>query len=295
MVKVSRDARTKRHTVRELSVDVALEGDFDAIHTRGDNTLCLPTDTMKNTVYALGKDHPLDSIESFALHLAGHFARRNSHVSSARVQIAETPWHRVLVAGRSRAARAVEHPHCFVKGSEERQTCNVLVARDPSLSKARATSAALHAGIVAGIENLVLLKSTDSAFSGYLKDEFTTLPETRDRIFATSISARWRFAPFPVARASRRAADFVACRESIRRALIETFAAHKSESVQQTLYAMGAAALKACRAIQTIRLSWPNKHCLLINLAPFGMENRNEIFVPTDEPHGLIEATIERR
>lgn len=267
MVKVLRDG--KRHEIREVDVAIALEGDFKAMHTDGDNSLCLPTDTMKNTVYALGKDHPLDTIEAFALHLGRHFVDRNSHVSRARVKISQTPWHRVSVRGK-------EHTHCFTKGSEERQTCDVTVERS-------------GVSVVAGIEGLVILKSTDSAFVGYIRDEFTTLPETDDRIFATSMTVKWMYGGERPEKAA-----FGPCREKIRRTLIDTFAEHKSESVQHTLHAMGEAALKACPAIDRIRLSMPNKHCLLVNLSPFGMDNPNEIFVPTDEPHGLIEATLAR-
>jgi urate oxidase len=266
MVKVSRQGKV--HTVREVDVAIALEGDFGAIHTRGDNANCLPTDTMKNTVYALGKDHPLDTIEEFALHLARHFLDEHRPVSSARVRISQVPWKRVKT-------RAWEHPHCFLKGSEERRTCDVVLGRGKTNARA-----------IGGIEGLVILKSTDSAFTGYPKTRFTTLPEARDRIFCTSVTATWTYG-------STRA-KFGACRDAIRRALIDTFAAHKSESVQQTLFEMGAAALRACQSIDSIRLSMPNKHCLLVNLKPFGLENANEVFVPTDEPHGLIEATVTR-
>ncbi|MGH7243459.1 MAG: factor-independent urate hydroxylase [Phycisphaerales bacterium] len=266
MIKVLRDGA--RHTVKEINVDIALEGDFEAMHCSGDNANCLPTDTMKNTVYALGKSHALDTIESFALHLARHFVEKTAPVSSARVRISQVPWERVSVEGK-------EHSHTFTKGSDERPTCEVKV------EKAGAVSAA------GGIQSLIILKSTDSAFSGYMKDPFTTLPETRDRIFATSVTADWSYGSGK--------AEFGAAREAIRKALVNTFAAHKSESVQQTLYAMGEAALAQCAAIDSIRLSLPNIHCLLVNLKPFGMENANEIFVPTDEPHGLIEATISRK
>lgn len=265
MVKVSRAGA--RHTVREISVDIALEGDFEAIHCAGDNANCLPTDTMKNTVYALGKNHPLDTIEGFAFHLARHFVEKTAPVTAARVRISQVPWDRLNVDGK-------EHPYAFSKGSDERQTCEVRVEKNGSVSA------------IGGLNSLLLLKSTDSAFSGYFKDPFTTLPETRDRIFATSVTATWTY--------GREKADFEGCRGAIRDALVTTFAGHKSESVQQTLYAMGEAALKRCGAIESIRLSLPNIHCLLVNLKPFGMENPNEIFVPTDEPHGLIEATIAR-
>lgn len=270
LVKVSRDRATKRHTVHELSVDVALRGDFETVHTLGDNSKCLPTDTMKNTVYAFAKDHPIDAIESFALHLAKHFVVGRG-MESARVSVSRVPWERVILRGK-------EHPHCFTKGSEERQRCEVVYGS----RNVGGTS------VLGGIEGLVILKSTDSGFAGFMKDEYTTLPEVDDRIMATSVSAMWTFA------AAGERTKFGMCREKIRAALVATFASHKSKSVQQTLYAMGEAALKACREIGSIRLSLPNKHCLLVNLKPFGMENANEVFVPTDEPHGLIEATIRR-
>lgn len=275
LVKVERDPRTRRHDVHELNVDVALEGDFDAIHTRGDNANCLPTDTMKNTVYALAKGQAVVPIEAFALALTRHFLGQASCIASARVRIARVPWDRVTLS--ERGGRLREHPHCFLKGSDERATCDVTRSRR-------------GVEIASGVQGLVILKSTDSAFSGYMKDQYTTLPETRDRIFATSLTATWRYAS---ARPER--VDFDAARDAIRAALVRTFVQHKSESVQHTLFAMGEAALKACRAIDSIRLSMPNKHCLLVNLAPFGLTNENEVFVPTDEPHGLIEATVERR
>ena len=264
MVKVSRDGA--RHTVRELSVDVALEGDFEAIHCRGDNSKCLPTDTMKNTVYALGKDHPIKTIESFAVDLGEHFVSQNPQVTAARVHVEEAAWDRVRFDGK-------DHPHCFMKGSGERSVCEGTVTQR-------------GASVASGLEDLVILKSADSGFAGYIKDKYTTLPETDDRICATSVSARWEYTD---------EADWDAARAAVRGALIETFAGHKSRSVQETLFAMGEGALNACAAVARIRLSLPNKHCLLVNLKPFGLDNRNEIFVPTDEPHGLIEATIVRQ
>ena len=139
--------------------------------------------------------------------------------------------------------------------------------------------------IVSGLANLVVLKTTDSAFSGFPRDEYTTLPDTADRIMATSITAAWTY--------GSETSDFSA-RAQVRRALVETFAAHVSRSVQHTLYAMGEAALAACADVTAITLTLPNRHHLLVDLTPFGLDNPNEIFVATDQPFGLIEATIRR-
>ncbi len=265
VLKVLRD--DDRHEIRELSVDIALSGDFEAVHTRGDNTKCLPTDTMKNTVYALAKDDPLTSIEEFAARLAAHFVESHRPATLARVTVEEAAWKRATVDGS-------RHPHAFIRGSEERALCEVTLENGST-------------SVRSGLCGLVILKSADSAFSGFARDRYTTLNATEDRIFCTSVTTWWRSSPTSKP-------DYAATREPARRALIETFADHKSKSVQQTLYAMGQAVLARCPAVERIELSMPNKHCLLVDLAPFGLENRNEVFVPTDEPHGLIEATVER-
>ena len=252
------------HELVDLTIDVQLEGAFDAVYVDGDNAPCLATDTMKNTVYALARQDPIDHVEAFALRLAGHFLAK-PEVSRARISAVEQPWGRLSSGGQP-------HPHAFVQAGAEHWT--TVVTRD-----------AAEAEIVSGLANLVVLKTTDSAFAGFPRDEFTTLPNTEDRIMATSITASWTYAPGP--------ADFGA-RAQVRRVLVETFAAHHSRSVQHTLYAMGEAALAACAGVTSITLTLPNRHHLLVDLAPFGLDNPNEIFVATDQPFGLIEATIRR-
>ena len=252
------------HELVDLTIDVQLEGAFDAVYVDGDNASCLATDTMKNTVYALARQEPVDHAEAFALTLADHFAGKPA-VTGVRISMIEQPWGRLSSGGQP-------HPHAFVQAGAEHWT--VQVTRDARGSE-----------VVSGLANLVVLKTTDSAFSGFPRDEFTTLPDTEDRIMATSITAAWTYADGPV--------DFSA-RAQVRRALVETFAAHRSRSVQHTLYAMGEAALAACAQVTAITLTLPNRHHLLVDLKPFGLDNPNEIFVATDQPYGLIEATIRR-
>lgn len=265
MVKVSRKGET--HSLTDLTVHIALEGDFESAYTRGDNSKVLPTDTMKNTVYALGKSDPIETIESFALRLGRHFVGVGPQIARARVTIVRTMWDRIRTHGK-------HHPHSFTRSSDESPMCEAVVEKNGD------------AAMESGIDDMVVLKTTNSGFSGFFRDRFTTLKETDDRIFGTSVRARWRY--------DSARADFAAGRESVRSALLETFANHRSASVQQTLCAMGEAALEGCREMRSISLRMPNRHCLLVDLAPFGMTNENEIFLPIDEPSGMIEATMER-
>jgi urate oxidase len=254
------------HHLKDISVDIQFEGDFEDVHTHGDNRKVLPTDTMKNTVYALASERPVGEIEEFGLRLAEYFLEQNAQVRNVRVSMSERLWARIAVQGQP-------HPWAFVAGRPERRTAMVSATRGSHSTQA-------------GIEDLLVLKSHESAFEGYIKDQYTTLPETRDRIFATVVKATWSYRRQDVA--------FARSWEGIRNLLLEAFAQHPSESVQHTLYAMAGAVLDAFGEIDAIRLSMPNKHHLPVDLEPFGIENRNEVFVATDEPYGLIEAVVRR-
>jgi urate oxidase len=261
VLKVLRDGAT--HRIKDISVATLLEGDFASSYTSGDNSKVVPTDTIKNTINVLAKQHLADEIERFAIVLGNHFLRY-PQVHEARIDISERNWERMEINGRP-------HPHSFQGGGESRMFTRVIRTRELQI-------------LQSGIRDLLILKSTGSGFENYPKDEFTTLRETADRILATSFSATWTFEKLPKI-----------CREanaSILSAMLKAFAENYSPSAQNTLFQMGAAALAACTEISKIDLAMPNKHCLLIDLLPFGLENKSEVFVPTDEPHGEIEATV---
>jgi urate oxidase len=264
MVRVTRDGVT--HEIKDVTVTIALAGDFEASHVDGDNSNIVPTDTQKNTVFAFAKEAPVGEIEEFALRLARHFVDEFAPVRRARVSIEEYAWARISVGGRP-------HPHAFARAGEEKRLASVTCTKD-------------GAWVVSGLSGLVLLKSTGSEFRGYPKDRYTTLEETRDRVLATAVVARWRY--------DRLDNDWGAAFAQARSALIEAFAAQHSLALQQTLYAMGSAALKARPEIAEIRLSLANKHHFVVDLSPFGLKNDNEVFYAADRPYGLIEGTVTR-
>lgn len=269
VAKVTRHAN--HHDLKEVTVNVQLAGEFERVYREGDNRTVLPTDTMKNTVYALAKQHALHTIEEFGLVLARHFLDNNPQLSEVRIELLETLWQRLATSAT--AATAKPHPHAFVSAGNEKWTSFVTQNRG-------------GLALQSGLRNLLILKTTDSGFAGFLRDPLTTLKETGDRILATDLEATWRYEGGEI--------DFSRCRQRVRQALIESFAEHRSLSVQHTLYAMGQAALEQCREVSEIHLVMPNKHYLLFDIERFGMENHNEIFVPTDEPFGRIEGTLKR-
>ena len=255
-----------RHDLRDLTVAIRFEGDYDASYADGDNSAVLPTDTMKNTVYALAAQRAVGESEAFGLRLAQHFLDRNARLNRVRIDLTEHAWGRIPRGER-------QHGQAFMQAGSGSRTAVVEAGRD-------------GASVSAGLADLVVMKTAHSAFTGFPRDQFTTLPETRDRLLATALTATWRYSSTDL--------DFGPTWRAVRSTLLEVFAEHHSESVQHTLFAMGQGVLDAIGDVDVIHLVMPNRHHLPVDLSPFGLENRNEVFVATEEPHGLIEATLAR-
>ena len=252
--------------LRDLTVAVRFEGDYDASYTDADNRGVLPTDTMKNTVYALAAQQPVQEPESFGQRLAQHFLERNHRLTRVTIDLVEHLWGRLPRGDR-------EHGHAFIRRGPDTRTAVVTAGRDGT-------------SITAGADDVLILKSAHSAFAGFPRDEYTTLPETHERLLATSLTATWDYRDVEV--------DFGPAWHAVRRTLLDTFAEHHSESVQHTVHAMGQAVLDAIDTVASIRLVMSNRHHLPFDLSLIGLENRNELFVATEEPHGLIAATLVR-
>src|SRR5262245_41080968 len=266
IVTVSRD--DDQHRLKDLNVSISLAGDFAATHWTGDNADVLLTDTQKNTVYAFAKEYGIGEIEAFGLRLAKHFVGSHEPTRLCQVRIEEYGWARIPVTSGPA-------PHSFQRTGPEIRTAEVSVAAD---------GAEL---VVSGISGLVVLNSTGSEFHGFRQDRYPTLPETFDRVLATEVSARGRHLP-------DQQVDWQMSFVETRGHLLQAFAETYSLSLQQTLYSMGMRAIKQRDEIAEIRLALPNRHHFVVDLAPFGLTNDNEVFYASDRPNGLIEGTVRR-
>jgi urate oxidase len=263
LVRVARDPGG--HRLRDLTVAIALEGDFEAAHTDGDNTAVIATDTMKNTAYAFAKDHLDGPIEAYGRALAAHFLEA-PQVDAAIVNVRQHHWNAIEVAGSPA-------PGAFVRGGEGTRLATVTATRGTT-------------SVEAGIEDLVVMKTTRSAFSGFPRDRYTTLPDTDDRLMATRMTAIWRYGSPDI--------DADATFAAVRTTLLEVFADHDSPSVQASVWIIARAILERHEELDEVRMVLPNLHHWLVDLSPFGLENDGEIYTPTTEPHGVIEATVRR-
>jgi urate oxidase len=268
LVRIYRDGPA--HEIRDLNVSTSLRGDFADAYLHGDQAQVLPTDTQKNTAYAFAMERGVGEIEDYALALARHFAEDVQPVHGARVDVDEYRWERISVGG-------TPHPHAFVRSSQEVCTATAIV-------EGRADQQ--RTWVLSGLRDLVLLKSTGSEFAGFLRDRYTTLAETHDRVLATSLTARWRY--------GQPDADWRSVNASVRQTLVEQFATVHSLALQQSLWEMGSAALAAHPVIAEIRLSAPNKHHFLVDLTPFGLDNPGATFHADDRPYGLIQCAVQR-
>ena len=260
VVRIHRD--TARHEITDLNVSTHLRGSFDAAHTTGDQAAVLPTDSQRNTVFAFAKEHRVRPIEDYALHLARHFVDTTPAVSGALVEVEEYRWNRID-----------GHDHAFTRDGSWVRTTAVDVEGDTAV-------------VTSGVTDLALLKSTGSEFHGFHTDRYTTLAETRDRVLATALTATWRYGSTEV--------EWDAVHADVLTLVAGSFARIHSLALQQSLFGMGKTVLEAHPEIEEISFVAPNKHHVLVDLSPFELENTGEVFIATDRPYGLIEATVVR-
>jgi urate oxidase len=250
--------------VRDWNVSTSLSGDLADSHLTGDNAKVLPTDSQKNRVYALARELGAVEPETFARELASFFTSSQEAITRARVRVDEYAWAPVGGTGYS-----------FARSGELVRTTTVIH------DVARGTT------VVSGIKDLVLMNTTASEFRGFPRDPYTTLPETTDRILATRVDASWRFRPEAIA-----ATDWGAVFVTARQTVLDTFARTYTYSLQQMLYAIGAAVITAVPAVCEVRLALPNKHHFVVDLSPFGLDNDREVYHAADRPYGLIEGAV---
>lgn len=270
LVKVTRNG--SRHELREWTVGVSLQGEFDRHFREGDNTGMMATDTMKNTVYSVAQESSAQTMEEYALDLARLLSERNRQVREVRVTVEEKLWTRIEAHGEP-------HGSAFMQRGPEVATTELRYTPGGEGSGAVAV-------VISGVKGLVILKTSHSGFVGFKRDAWTTLPEVTDRLLGTEATIAWVY--------SAPCENYAGARSRLMQTLLASFASHDSLSVQQTLFQMAEDALAVEPGISEITLAMPNRHNNLVDLSRFGQENANEIFVPTDEPHGQIQARVVR-
>jgi urate oxidase len=257
----------EKHEVAEMEADVLLSGGQESSYLAADNSVVVPTDTVKNTVQVLAHDALGTCRTSFAKVIGLHFLERYPHLTSVAIELRERRWGRMTVDGRA-------HEHSFVAESNGTWFARCDFQRDETPT------------LRAGIRDHLIMKTTGSGFAGYHVCPLTTLPPTEDRILATKLSAEWTF--------NDDAVDFTAADEGFIAAAYRVFAQHHSPSVQRTLYEIGEAALAGIAAIRQVDLKMPNVHFLGLDLTKLARPDQRQVFLPTDEPHGEIEAIVAR-
>jgi len=274
-LRVVRD--TPRHEVYELRGHMLLEGSFDEAFTTGSNKLIVPTDTQKNTLYAFAKKFDIEPLEKWMISAGKDMMQRHSHISAVNIDMEELPWERVKIQGQ-------DLNHAFQKALSGNRICRMRLGRDGSLD------------MVSGFKDMQIMKTTQSGFTGYIKDEYTTLKETTDRVMSTKVKCEWTY------NNASKSIEYSYILQQVKKICIELFAGDPttgiySASVQETIFQIGKDVLERFPKIEKISLSLPNIHYFLVDFNQFkaNLQNKNEVFMTWDGPHGLIEATIERK
>ncbi|KAJ6492710.1 hypothetical protein C8R47DRAFT_420269 [Mycena vitilis] len=294
----------KWHHVVEYNVTALLEGDIETSYTQADNSVIVATDSIKNITYYIAKISPHVLVpERFALHLGTHLVSKYPHIHKAFVTVEQLRWSLILVAGEQGIA---EHQHSFIRDGDEKRIVNVEV--DASKGKDKLT-----ASVTAGLSDLLVLKTTESAFTGFVRDKYTTLQEVDDRILSTSIDLTYTFSPIDIPTPTDAELEEFTIPAEIpagsvwdtdvpakaRTVTLDTFASDNSASVQATLFRMAQLIIAQNAHVQTVSYALPNKHYIPVDMAYLGVENivpaQAEVFMPIATPSGLISATVSRK
>ncbi|KAI4242979.1 MAG: hypothetical protein LQ352_007122 [Teloschistes flavicans] len=278
--KVHRDEKTGAQDVVEMTVGVLLLGEIDTSYTEADNSVVVATDSMKNTVYVLAKLHPVTPPELFGAIVSSHFVEKYKHIHSAQVKIVVHRWTRMTVDGKP-------HPHSFFRDGAETRNVEAVATEGTGID------------IRSAVAGLLVLKSTGSAFHGFIRDEFTTLPEVSDRILSTEVDAGWAWETFgSVKDVEAAATKFNEAFDGAREITMSTFAKDESASVQNTMYKMCEQILAAVPMVKAVDYSLPNKHYFEIDMSWHkGLKNTGkdvEVYAPQSNPNGLIQCTVSR-
>lgn len=284
VARVWRNPITGKDLIVEWNVAVSLVTDCLPAFTSGDNSSIIATDSMKNTVYVKAKEcTEVVPVEEFAIILAKHFTSLYPQVESATISIVEKPWERLVLGSQP-------HSHGFKAGSEK-HTAEVTLMKNGAMT------------LASGIEGLAVLKTTKSGFEGFVRDKYTILPDTTERILATEVATKWRYAFERLSDIPPKPFCFTQRYQEVKEVLLETFFGPPqvgiySPSVQNTLYLMARAVLNKFLDITLLHLRMPNLHFLPVNLStksnPNMVKFADDVYLPMDEPHGTIEATVTR-
>jgi urate oxidase len=282
-----------RHEVRQFLVETHLIGPVDNAFLESDNSMIVATDTQKNTIFILAKQltEKTKSAEAFAKLIATHFINTYPNaVHECKVNVEEETWGRVFIDGKP-------HNHSFQKVGPNIGTAHCHAKR--SLSGGR--GAVVVARLIGGVKNLTILKTTKSSFENFIRDRYTALPETNERLLGTSVDSTWEYLPGAVHNCD----DFEAVASRVRGEMLRAFAGPvktgvPSASLQETAFQMGKAVVNNVNEIMSITLRLPNIHNIPVDMKPFRLENKDhtgnpDVFWVTKEPFGIIQATVSRK
>src|SRR5215510_15396980 len=197
------------------SVMMLLYGDaFWPTYVTGDNTNLVATDSMKNFIQRETLNFTGCDLESFCRFLAEKFLNTYPQTEGIQVSATEIPYDQI--PGGKMA---------FAPSGPERATARIELRRNGTqLETVEASS---------GIQGFKLLRLGGSAFFGFVRDQYTTLPDIKNRPLHMWLDLEWWYSEVGPSSSN----GTVAAR--VRQIVHEVFQSFESGSIQQVIYQMG--------------------------------------------------------
>nr|8OFK_AAA Chain AAA, Uricase [Gallus gallus]8OFK_BBB Chain BBB, Uricase [Gallus gallus]8OFK_CCC Chain CCC, Uricase [Gallus gallus]8OFK_DDD Chain DDD, Uricase [Gallus gallus]8OH8_AAA Chain AAA, Uricase [Gallus gallus]8OH8_BBB Chain BBB, Uricase [Gallus gallus]8OH8_CCC Chain CCC, Uricase [Gallus gallus]8OH8_DDD Chain DDD, Uricase [Gallus gallus] len=264
----------KKHFVKEVEVCTHLRLTSAHEYLDGNNSFVIPTDTIKNIVLVLAKKNGISSIEQFAIDICKHFMTTFCQVAYVKTYIQEVPWQRQYQNG-------VPHIHSFILVPDGIRFCEAEQCRNGPLV------------VCAGIKDLKLMKTTQSGFEGFYRNEHTTLPERNDRILCGEFFCKWSYGEC-------RDFDFDCIWSKVRECILEAFSGppdcgEYSPSYQRTVNCIQMCVLSRVPQVQVIEVILNNNFYNVVDMKALGCTNDKEVLVPVETPYGSCACTLGRK
>jgi urate oxidase len=271
----------RSNTLLAMEADVEVFGrNFLPAYTQGDNSMVVATDSMKNFVLREAFAYEGATLEGYVEQLGSHLLTTYAIMESLRLTVRELPFQTISVPQGSGFANSEV---LFSRSHNDFATVTLDFTREngqPVITSHRC-----------GQLDLELFKVTGSSFTSFVRDEYTTLPERKDRPLFIYLNVYWKYSDLK----DMLSADHVRYvpAEQVRDLIQTVFHEFVSESIQHLVYEMGRRLL--LRFPQLAEVSFEGQNRTRDPMVSSDDDEKRKVYSDPFPAYGLIKLTLSRK
>lgn len=236
-----------RNVIFAHNITFAVSGEqLMSSFSEGDNAKVVATDSMKNFILRHAADYAGSTTEGFLAYICEAFFKKYDHLTEIEIRGNRLPFHGLLVKGEA----GLEESGLVFRPSHDDHAHSTMELR-------RAADGADVLDHWSGLSDLQLIKVSGSSFYGFIRDEYTTLPESHDRPLFIYLNIAWRYAELEDAWDADRG-NYVPA-EQVRDLAQHVFHTYASPSIQYLITRIGLHLLERFSPLAELRFESNNR------------------------------------